>query len=113
MKQIHTEAEWEAVLAESEAKPVLVLKHSNICPVSGEGFRRVESAEAGGLAGPVYYLVVQESRPLSGFIAESLPLKHESPQVIVLRKGRAVYDTSHFKITEEGLAEAMRAAAGA
>ena len=37
-------------------------------------------------------------------------VEHESPQVIVLRKGQVCWDASHFKITAEAVAKAVREA---
>jgi hypothetical protein len=37
---------------------------------------------------------------------------HESPQVIVLRNGQVVWNASHFRITADAVAEAVREAEG-
>jgi bacillithiol system protein YtxJ len=44
---------------------------------------------------------VIESRPVSNQIAEDLGVKHESPQVILLKGGASYWNASHWAITEE------------
>jgi len=50
---------------------------------------------------------LQHARALSSAIAEATGVRHQSPQAILLRDGEAVWDTSHGRITEEALGEAL------
>ena len=52
-------------------------------------------------------IVVQEARSLSDLVARETGIRHESPQVILLRNGEAVWNTSHHGITAESLREAL------
>ena len=45
-----------------------------------------------------YYLDLLEHRDISNEIAERFGVYHQSPQVILIRDGKAVYDTSHSDI---------------
>jgi bacillithiol system protein YtxJ len=104
---LSSEADWADAQAASEERPVLVFKHSSACPVSAKADGELKSlAEDGSL--PVYKLVVQESRALSDEIAESLGVRHETPQAIVLDDGAPVFDASHFDVTAEAVREAVR-----
>jgi bacillithiol system protein YtxJ len=47
---------------------------------------------------PVYYLDLLEYRSISDIIAERFSVRHESPQLILIRDGRAVYHASHSEI---------------
>jgi bacillithiol system protein YtxJ len=40
-------------------------------------------------------------------VAETTGVHHHSPQVILLRDGEAVWDTSHGRITAEAMAAAL------
>lgn len=73
-----------------------VFKHSTTCPVSARAAREVEALESDL---PVYWVNVREQRELSNWIAEALGVRHESPQLILVRDGRAVKSWSHFEIT--------------
>lgn len=48
------------------------------------------------------------ARELSAEIENRLGVDHQSPQVIVLRNGQVVWNASHFKITADAVAEAVR-----
>ena len=53
-----------------------------------------------------YYLVVQEERKLSDYIAEKTNVKHESPQAFYFVDGKAVWNASHSDINVSTLAQA-------
>jgi bacillithiol system protein YtxJ len=53
-------------------------------------------------------IVVQEARPLSDLVARETGIRHESPQVILFRNGKAVWNASHHGITAENLREALK-----
>ncbi|RDU36174.1 bacillithiol system redox-active protein YtxJ [Neobacillus piezotolerans] len=91
-------------ILQKESK-VMVLKHSSTCPISHAAFE-----EYGEFAGqdevPAWMLIVQESRPLSNYIAETYGIKHESPQAILFQDGKPIWNASHWKITKRSLTEA-------
>jgi bacillithiol system protein YtxJ len=58
--------------------------------------------------GEVALIEVQRARALSSEIATRLGVAHESPQVIVLRNGQVIWSASHFDITANAVAEAVR-----
>ena len=49
-------------------------------------------------------------RPLSQMIAARSGVEHESPQIIVLRRGVPIWDASHRDITAAALARILPAA---
>ena len=100
MREITTMDEFDALLEESEIGPVLVFKHSTRCPVSTAAHSRVQAWERvlGEEAPPVYLVKVIESRELSNEIALHLGVAHQSPQIILVRDGYALWNTSHGKI---------------
>src|SRR3954471_11860373 len=90
----------DAAIAESRERPVLLFKHSRYCGVSCEALDELQS-HIDGAAGDVAYRVipVQTHRPVSDAIAQRLGLRHETPQAILLRDGKVVWNASHFRIT--------------
>ena len=48
-------------------------------------------------------VTVQTHRPVSDAIAQRLGIRHETPQAILLRDGKAVWNASHFRITSTQL----------
>jgi len=102
-------ADWTDACSRSEEQPVLLFKHSSACPVSGSADQEMRTlAEETDL--PVYKLVVQQSRALSDEIAETLGVRHETPQAIVLDEEEPVFHTSHFDVTADTVREAVHAA---
>lgn len=54
-----------------------------------------------------YYLDLVRNRAVSQAIAQNLNVHHESPQIILVINGEAVYDASHFDISIEELNESL------
>lgn len=94
---------WESLLNTSRERPVLVFKHSNSCGISSRAYREMEQLDG------VNMLEVQSARDLSREVADRTGIEHESPQVIVLRNGKAVWNASHNDVKAGAVAEAMRA----
>ena len=91
--------DFEALLAASRAGRVAILKHSTSCPLSSLAKNRLDRALAEGqLDLPVYYLDLLRHRGVSNLVAAELGVRHESPQLIVVDKGAAVYASSHLAI---------------
>ena len=104
-----TDAEALDELIESaKERPLVIFKHSLTCPISSAAHDQMEQYE-----GPVALIEVQRARGLSNAIETRFGVAHESPQVIVLRKGQVFWSASHFKITAEAVAQAVREAAEA
>jgi bacillithiol system protein YtxJ len=99
--------ELDGVLAESHEAPLILFKHSTRCPISTAANQRVEQFIGGGAETPVVMVKVVESRPLSNAIAEKLGVTHQSPQVILVKGGQAVWNASHHQIGPKELTEAI------
>ena len=48
---------------------------------------------------------VVEDRAAAQYVAEQVSVPHQSPQVILLQEGRAVWHASHFELAGEALQE--------
>lgn len=96
-------AALEDLFARSHNEPVLLFKHSDACPISARAYRQMEEVKT-----PVSIVVVQKSRDLSQQVAERTGVRHETPQALVLRNGRVVWNASHFDITSDVVEQAVR-----
>jgi bacillithiol system protein YtxJ len=85
---------------------VVIFKHSPSCAISWHAQTQVNKFIAKHPSVPVYTVLVRQERELSQKIAALTGIRHESPQVIVIRRGEAVADASHQDVTAEFLAEA-------
>lgn len=52
---------------------------------------------------PVALIQVVEARPASNRVAELSGVRHESPQILLFRGGRAVFHRDNWSITSESL----------
>src|SRR5215207_903004 len=91
--RIDDRAALENLLTDSKRKPVIVFKHSDACSISSRAYREMEKLDA-----PVNILVVQTAREISRELASLTGVRHETPQVIVLRDEKAVWNASHFDV---------------
>ena len=97
----------EQVIRESEGKRVLVFKHSSTCPISASAKRQVDSFLEKNHGIPAYLLVVQKERPLSNELEKRLEVVHESPQLLILKDGRAEVVLNHYEISQETIAKGV------
>ena len=105
LKKIDTLEQFEDLLKQEDK--FLFLKHSLTCPISQAAFQEYEKYAESNQSVPAYYLAVQDSRPLSNEIAEKFEIKHESPQALLIKNGSAVWNASHWKITNRSLTSAI------
>jgi bacillithiol system protein YtxJ len=81
---------------QSDTTPVILFKHSTRCSISSMAKSRIESNWSKLFSDlPIYYLDLIAHRNISNSIAEDLGIEHQSPQIIVVKNGQAIYDTSH------------------
>lgn len=94
----------QTIKVESESQPVLIYKHSTRCGISSMVLGRLErewTEELGGMKS--YFLDLISYREVSNAIQEVFGVYHESPQVILIKDGKAVYNASHMAISAEAL----------
>ncbi|UTR15633.1 bacillithiol system redox-active protein YtxJ [Salipaludibacillus sp. LMS25] len=84
-----------------------LLKNSTTCPISSDAFQEMEGYSKTTDELPVYYLNVQELRDVSNHVAENFGIKHESPQLILFKQGKPVWDTSHWNVTLKNAEKAV------
>jgi bacillithiol system protein YtxJ len=80
-----------------------IFKHSTTCPVSTHALAEVRAA--GGFAVPIYRIDVREQRDLSDWVARQFHVRHESPQLIRIRDGKAAKVWNHWEIRKEEMKE--------
>lgn len=87
----------ELIKQESFNKPQLLFKHSIRCSLSSMAKSRLDSNDAGDTC-ETHYLDLISCREVSNEIVNMFGVRHESPQVILIKNGEAVYDASHSMI---------------
>ncbi|REE57387.1 bacillithiol system protein YtxJ [Paenibacillus taihuensis] len=111
LKELTTVEEWNTALEGSSTRPLVVFKHSTTCPVSANAFTEfsnyLKNNEDQDDTDFVLVKVI-ESRPVSNQIAEDTAVKHESPQIILIKDKAKYWTTSHWSITEAHMSAVMK-----
>ncbi|WP_308634373.1 bacillithiol system redox-active protein YtxJ [Paenibacillus silvisoli] len=104
LKEITSLDEWKSALEGSSQRQLVVFKHSTTCPVSANAFTEfsnyLKNNEASSANTDFILVKVIESRPVSNQIAEDTAVKHESPQIILIKDKAKYWTASHWSITE-------------
>ena len=96
-------------LAASHEGDVWFFKHSLTCGVSTAArrqFDRFADERSGGREARFCMVEIQSARGVSQALAQRLSVRHQSPQVILVRRGAAVWHASHWSITQRALGQA-------
>lgn len=56
---------------------------------------------------PKYLVIVQKERDVSNVIAQDLGVKHESPQFLILKEKKAIWQATHYKVKCQRIVEAI------
>ena len=100
-KNIEKEDDLNTIIEKSKEKPVAIFKHSTSCSISAMALNRLQrewkDEEMENL--DFYYLDLLSYRSLSNKIAEKLNVDHQSPQIIIVKDGKAVYHNSHMGVS--------------
>jgi bacillithiol system protein YtxJ len=101
----------DGLLARSNDAPVLLFLHDPYCPISRRAWGEMQRLAEGPLTN-AYLVNVSRQHDLSDAIEARTGVRHESPQALVLRGGKSVWDASHFSITAEEVGAALAGSAG-
>jgi bacillithiol system protein YtxJ len=102
---LQSESQLEDILKNSTNRPQVIFKHSTRCSTSALVKNRLERAAQPPLDVDFYYLDLLNYRPVSNKIAENFRIRHESPQVLIIRNGECIYDESHLGISMDEIAD--------
>ena len=91
------------IIAGSNEKPVAIFKHSTRCSVSRMALKQFENEFNSSDKVTPYFLDLIAHRDISNEIATRFGVTHQSPQLILIKEGKAVYNVSHSDIDAEEL----------
>lgn len=99
--ELKEESSIEQLRELSKTHPVLIFKHSTRCSISSAALDRLERhwKESEMTDVKPYYLDLLAYRALSNKLQEVFYVEHQSPQVLVIKNGRCIYDASHVDIS--------------
>lgn len=82
----------------SHQQPVVIFKHSTRCSISRMALKQFENEfDLEGSVTP-YFLDLLNHRDISQEIATRFDVYHQSPQLLLIKEGKSVYDASHSDI---------------
>lgn len=87
----------DSIIERSSNETVGIFKHSTRCSISSMAKSRIET-NFSDQSPSLYLLDLITYRSVSNEIAERFGIRHESPQIILIRNGKAVYNASHGRI---------------
>lgn len=88
----------------SQIKPVVIFKNSTRCFISRSVLKQFDSDFNFPEDKMDWYLLdLLNHRDISNEIAHKYHVTHQSPQIIVIRNGKAVFNESHDSISVEDL----------
>ena len=90
--------ELNTIINESNDKPVVIFKHSTRCGISRMVLKQFENEFNSNDMITPYFLDLLAHRDISNAITSRFDVQHQSPQMIVIKNGRAVYNASHENI---------------
>lgn len=88
----------------STTKTVVIFKHSTRCSISRMALKQFDAAFNYPEEKIDWYLLdLLNHRDLSNEIAHRYNVTHQSPQILVIQNGKAVFNASHDSIAAEDL----------
>ena len=108
MNWIKLENEDQINEIKNDAGYSIIFKHRTRCSISMMAKKRVEM-DADVLPQDIksYFLDLIAYRNLSGLIAETFQVHHESPQLLLIKNGECLLDQSHGDISIEETLEIL------
>jgi bacillithiol system protein YtxJ len=99
---------WITITNENQVQAILesedyaiIYKHSPRCMTSLMAYRQLKSEVSGAADNetPLYIVDVISNRNESQAIARAFNVVHQSPQILVVKNGESIFDTSHERVS--------------
>ena len=94
------------LIIESNSIPVIIYKHSSRCGLSSMTENKLDKGWE--LLRPkvkLYFLDLIRYREVSNTVSEGFNVRHQSPQILIIKNGICVYNSSHYEINVETILE--------
>jgi bacillithiol system protein YtxJ len=104
LNRIKSIEHWQTLLQNSTEQPFLLFKLSLTC-LSSIAAKKEMKYLATDL--PIYVVIVQFDKKISNAIETDLGVKHETPQLLILKDGKATWQATHYHIKRPLVTEAI------
>ncbi len=95
----------EEIAEKSKTRTQLIFKHSTTCGISRMVLNMFTGSYALGDEHDIYFLDLHAHRDVSNEVAYKFKIMHQSPQLLIIKKGEVTYHTSHGAIADADLAQ--------
>ena len=102
---LESSEQLQAIKNTSHEKLALIFKHSTRCSISQTIMDRLERnwKQEEMKEVKLYFLDLVQQRSVSNQVSEEFAVRHESPQVLLIKNGQSIYNRSHFDINYKDL----------
>lgn len=97
-----TQSELDEVFEASHEQAMLVFLHDPWCPISAMASRQVAQVDS-----DILRVDVSRQHDLSREIERRTGVRHESPQMLLIRDGEAAWHASHSRIDRPSIEQAV------
>ncbi len=105
MEKIANLEKLDEVLAQEDS--FIIYKHSTTCSVSAGALGQMKKIEKEFPNLKIYEVLVIEDRPISLEIASRVKVVHKSPQLLLVKNQKCLWDISHFAIKFSAIKEQL------
>jgi len=98
--QLESIKQLETITENSNNKTQVVYKHSSTCGISRMVLGMFTDTYDTDLDIDLYFLTIQNHRDVSNAIEDKFAVRHESPQLLVVKNEAVVFHTSHGAIAD-------------
>lgn len=103
------EEQLKQIVSYSQIKPQVIFKHSTRCSISSVALQRLQKVSQ-PLDIDFYFLDILSYRNISNTVAQLFGVPHESPQILLVKDGKCIYEDSHMGISMNDIIEQAHAA---
>ena len=102
---VHLESleQLDEIMEKSNDRAQVIYKHSTTCGISSMTLRMFNDSYAMDTECDLYFLTIQSHRDISNTVASQFEVRHESPQLLIIKNGKVTFHTSHGAISEVDL----------
>jgi bacillithiol system protein YtxJ len=102
---LNTMVQLDAIAEKSNTKTQLVFKHSTRCGISRMVMNQFVSSYSVDTNADLYYLDLLSYRDVSNEVGYKFQVRHQSPQLLVIKNGVVVAHASHGAINAMDMAQ--------
>ncbi|MEC7263430.1 MAG: bacillithiol system redox-active protein YtxJ [Bacteroidota bacterium] len=98
--ELNDMAQLDMILEKSNQRAQVIYKHSSTCGISSMVLNMFTNSYDLETDCDLYFLTIQYHRDISNEIAHKFGVRHESPQLLIIKNGEVTFHTSHGAIAD-------------